>query len=417
MNRKMEKIAIVGGGLSGLVMADALIEKGYERITLYEASSRLGGKLCSIEFKDRSYELGAIFGLPSQKHFKNLIKKLQIKVDGPKLSRQNYNAKGELAPQIPKSLLMKFMEEMERLPSVLNKYQSLKKPSLAGTEEEIMKPFDDWCDQHGFVVLKQIYAHYFTIFGLGPLEEVPAVYVHRILNYDHLMTFMEVPEFVTFQGGVNAVVKALEKRIDDLRLSQAVRDVRPYGQGGVLVVTDYEAAVYDKVIIAAPLERFSHLSIFNESIKKRLSSIKHQNFAVHLWRVSEIPEGCGCILDNLAKERRGHVTLWVNRWSNKNTSYLLTTYVYEKENTNRQRSALTIKEDLEEFGIYEPKLYQAAHWKHCPHFLEAELRSGIYDDLEDLQGLGGIYFIGETMSTLSMENAIAYAYDAALRFF
>lgn len=104
--------------------------------------------------------------MPSQKHFKNLIKKLQIKVDGPKLSRQNYNAKGELAPQIPKSLLMKFMEEMERLPSVLNKYQSLKKPSLAGTEEEIMKPFDDWCDQHGFVVLKQIYAHYFTILDL-----------------------------------------------------------------------------------------------------------------------------------------------------------------------------------------------------------------------------------------------------------
>lgn len=417
MRGKEDKIAIVGGGLSGLVMLQLLKEKGYKQVTLYEGDARLGGKLYSTCYNGRSYELGAIFGLPSQKCFRKWLKKLNIKTDGPKLSRLNYNAKGELAPQLPKEELMAFLEEIHRLPTVLKLYPSLQDVSLRNTEKPLMEPFSRWCDTHGFKVLKKIYMHYFTIFGLGPLDEVPAVYVHRILNYDHLMTFMEVPEFLTCQGGVSSIVQALSKGIGDVRLSQYVKAIKPYPSGQQLVMTDYDAVVYDAVIIAAPLDRFKSLYLFDDSIRQALDHVRSQNFAVHLWHVDQMPAGCGCILDNLVVERRGHVTLWVNRWGGMPKKDLMTTYVYEHPETKKNRTVLTIQSDLEEFGIEHPRLYQAVHWKHCPYFTQDQLESGLYSKIEDLQGVDGIYFIGEFLSTLSMENVMAYAEYIANAYF
>lgn len=417
MRHREEKIAIIGGGLSGLTMMHLLKEKGYTNITLYEADSRLGGKLYSTTYNGRSYELGAIFGLPSQKHFKKWLKKLNIKTDGPKLSRMNYNAKGELAPQLPKEELMAFLDEIHRLPEVLKLYPSLKDVSLKHTETALMVPFSKWCDTHGFKVLKKIYMHYFTIFGLGPLDEVPAVYVHRILNYDHLMTFMEVPEFLTCQNGVETLVKALSKGASDIRMSQRVKSIRPYPSGQQLLITDYDAVTYDVVILATPLNAFKDLYLFDESIKKMISQVKYQDFAVHLWHVDQMPMGCGCILDNLVVERRGHVTLWVNRWGGLPKRELMTTYVYEYPETKRNRTVLNIQSDLEEFGIESPRLYHAVHWKHCPYFTQEQLESGFYSKIEALQGCDGIYFIGEFMSTLSMENVMRYAEYVANAYF
>lgn len=65
MDRRDYRIAIVGGGLSGLFIAYDLQRKGYKNVTVFEKEERLGGKLNTIWYKGKSYELGAIFGLPS----------------------------------------------------------------------------------------------------------------------------------------------------------------------------------------------------------------------------------------------------------------------------------------------------------------------------------------------------------------
>jgi monoamine oxidase len=40
----MEKIAIIGAGVSGLTIGNLLLEKGYD-ITIFEASTQSGGRL------------------------------------------------------------------------------------------------------------------------------------------------------------------------------------------------------------------------------------------------------------------------------------------------------------------------------------------------------------------------------------
>src|SRR5699024_4352689 len=147
-------------------IAEGLQRKGYNNVTLFEKNVRLGGKLHTIWYKGKSYELGAIFGLPSYLNLRALMTRLNIKADSPKLSRTNYNAEGEKIMPIPKNDLQGFIEELQRLPQVLDMYKSLKNANIKNIEPALMQPFSKWCDIHNFKVLKTVYVHYFTIFGL-----------------------------------------------------------------------------------------------------------------------------------------------------------------------------------------------------------------------------------------------------------
>nr|UVY99958.1 Iam [Agrobacterium fabrum] len=46
------KVAVIGAGISGLVVASELLHAGVDDVTIYEASDRVGGKLWSHAFKD-----------------------------------------------------------------------------------------------------------------------------------------------------------------------------------------------------------------------------------------------------------------------------------------------------------------------------------------------------------------------------
>lgn len=417
MNRGEQRIAVVGGGLSGLVVAEALQRKGYGQVTVFEQEERLGGKLYSICYRGRSYELGAIFGLPSQLSLKGLMKRLQIKADGPKLSRLNYNAKGEKIMPLPKEDLGALLEELKHLPEVVNQYPVLERAAADGIESELMLPFSQWCDLHGFHILKTVYVHYFTIFGLGNLEEVPAFYVLKILNYQHLMSFIELPEFSTWREGVSIFARKLKEQLRDIRLGQRVMDITFQEEGSLLVKTPYEAIPFDRVVLTAPLDQFSHLSCWEEPVREHLRSIKYQAFNVYAFVAENIPKGCGCILENLSTDRWGHITIWDARWEQREQEGMIILYAYDPPPSVKTPALEIIKEDLLQLGVKNPRLYQKKAWRHCPFVDTEQLRRGFYETLEGIQGKYNIYLAGEIMSTLSMDNTIRYAQDLVKRFF
>ena len=52
MANKDEKICIIGAGVSGLSAAFYLDRKGYKNITVLEKQSRVGGKCCTINYRE-----------------------------------------------------------------------------------------------------------------------------------------------------------------------------------------------------------------------------------------------------------------------------------------------------------------------------------------------------------------------------
>lgn len=417
MANKDERIAVIGGGLSGLVMADGLQRRGYKNVSLFEKEDRLGGKLNTIFYRGKSYELGAIFGLPSYTNLENLMKSLGIKADGPKLSRTNYNSDGRKVMPIAKEELAGFVEEMDRLPQVLSKYKSLESPSIKDLETPLMVPFSKWCDFHDFKVLKTIYLHYFTIFGLGDIDEVPALYVLRTMSYKHLMSFMKIPQFYTWKNGTSTLAFHLGQRIKDIRLGQAVKDISILSSGALQLETQYEKLEFDKVVITAPLDQFTHLRIWNEDIRECIKSIKYQDFNVYAFIVDKVPKGCGCILDNLASTRKGHIIIWDSRWHPSGGEGMVTLYAYNPPKNSKKSALEYLKEDLARLGIKKARLYQAKAWKHCPYVDTDTLQKGFYDKMEASQGRNNIFLAGEIMSMLSIENSIGYSNDLLDRFF
>lgn len=417
MNKADCRVAVIGGGLSGLIMADSLQGKGYENVTVFEKDERLGGKLHTIWYKGRSHELGAIFGLPSYLNLNALMERLNIKIDGPKLSRINCNANGEKTMQIPKELLGDFLEELNRLPDVLVTYKSLEYVSIQDVESSLMLPFSNWCDMHKFKILKTVYVHYFTIFGLGNIDEVPALYVLRIMSYEHLMSFMQFPEFTTWKHGVSSLTKYLKQEIKDIRLDQEVIDISMSGHETLWIHTKFEALEFDRVVITAPLDQFSELEFWDQDMRKHLRSIKYQSFNVYAFVADKIPKGCGCVLENLSPNRRGHIVMWNSRWDAHDGEGMVMFYAYNPPDNSEISSLDLIKGDLLKLGIENPRLYQAKSWQHCPYVDTLALENGFYDKMGLIQGKNNIFLGGEIMSALSIENSIRYSQDLVDRFF
>ncbi|MBS4536535.1 FAD-dependent oxidoreductase [Clostridium sp. D2Q-14] len=408
MNKVDCRVAVIGGGISGLVMASNLQKKGYKNVTVFERENRIGGKLYTIWYKGKSYELGALFGLPVQKNLQYLIKTLNIKIDGPILCRVNYDTNGNKIMQIPKESLGDFLEEINRLPDVLDDYKSLEKINIKNIESPLMLPFSKWCDIHQFSVLKNIYMHHFTSYGLGDIDEVPAIYVLRILSYDTVMSFIELPEFFTRKYGMTSLVKTLGQSIKDLRLGQNVKNINLSNHNTLYVCTEFEELEFDRVIITSPIEQFIDLFDDNE-MKDFLECIKYQDYTVYAFIGKNLPKGCGCVLENLSRERRGHLIIWNSRWDSVKDEGLLTVYAYNHPKLSSLESFKLLENDLIKLGIEDPKLYQFKNWKQGPYVDSYVLQKGFYEKMESMQGKNNIFLAGEIMSTVSMENCIRYS--------
>ncbi|GMQ56543.1 hypothetical protein AN1V17_09360 [Vallitalea sediminicola] len=411
------KVAIIGGGISGLVIAQGLQEKGYEKVTVFEKDNRVGGKLHTIWYKGRSYELGALFGLPSQNSLKALMKANNIKSDGPKLSRVNYDASGNRIMQIPKEDLDDFVEELDRFPYILKEYKSLKRVNIKGVEDSLIFPFSKWCDMNDFRVLKTVYINYFTSYGLGDINVIPALYVLRILDYETLMSFMELPEFCTWEKGVSTFINSLKHKIKDIRLTQNVKEITKSDNGKICVHTDFEQLEYDRVVITAPLNQFSKLCNTDYGTNHYLGSIKYQKFNVYAFIVEKIPKKCGFVLENLSIENKGHVIIWNSRWDSSDGEELVSVYAYDNPKRSKEESLKIIKNDLLKLGFLSPRLYQFKSWQQCPYVDTSTLQKGFYDKIEEMQGKNNIYIAGEIMSTVSMDNCIRYSNYMLKRYF
>lgn len=411
------RVAVIGGGLSGLVIAVGLGKKGYRNVTVLEKDNRLGGKLFTIWYRGKSYELGAIFGLPVQQHLQALLKEFNIKSYGPNLTRVYYDRSGNKIMQIPKKVLSALLEEVERFPVILAQYSSLEKAKIEDLEQPLMMPFSQWCDYHRFRVLKKIYQHHFTSYGLGDIEQVPALYVLRILNYDTIMSLLDLPELFTWKAGVSTLIDALSQKIKNIRLGQKVTKIAGSNRQSLTVQTEFEQLEFERVVITAPLEQFSDLYEQDEEMINFLAGIKYQDYYVYAFIVDKLPKGCGVILEHLSNQNKGHIMIWNSRWESGHQDHLLTVYAYRHPDYSRFASLKVIENDLLRLGIANPRLYQLKCWKQSPYVDSAALQRGFYQKMEAMQGKHNVFLAGEIMSTVSMENCLRYANYLLNQFF
>ena len=412
-----EKIGIVGAGISGVTLAYELGKKGYRNVTILEKGDRVGGKCHSIEYKGKTYEMGALIGLPSYKMTMELMEEFGLRDKGPLLERGFFDREGHKITQIPVEQLSDFAREFKRLPELLGRFEAIKDPGLAHIPSELYKPFAAWCDENGLLVLKQVFMHYFSAFGFGSIDEVPAAYVMKLLNYDNLMSFIEITHMISWPQGVTELVKRMGDQASDLRLTCGVNRIAREETGRLRVETDQGTLYFDKVIYTASLRDLPEKTDLAPADRKLFESIIDERFRVYAYRVDNMPKLSGYIPGNMGPGRKGRMMAWYYRWADLAETDLITVYVAESDSMSDQEMRESIEATLAGLGGENIRLYMMKRWSHFPHVDTAALQSGFYTRLERLQGKYGIYFAGEIMNFPTLENCIIYARALVQRFF
>jgi hypothetical protein len=163
------RIAIIGAGPSGLAAAEALREKGYKNITVFEKSGRAGGQSlsCTYVTEDQQhllYDLGSVQPL-SSKILRRLFKRYDLHFGrGPLINKSkviyaySYLEKEEFANFLkyfigaPLKHLPAILADMTKLSYYLWRYRRLAKPGFYGFKhwDEATVNVRDWVDARNF---------------------------------------------------------------------------------------------------------------------------------------------------------------------------------------------------------------------------------------------------------------------------
>lgn len=192
-----DKIAIVGGGVSGLYMMKLLFAKGYD-VTLFEAQNRLGGRIKGGDFQGQPVDLGAQW-LHHVNGEENSLTQLLKEADEPYVSDED---EGEYPP-----IIEQFLNEMKARRFVTDQPLSaiLQEPSLkkymdallvdmaASSEEfstiEFVKQIDSITTDDYLLQNKSMYAFITAYFEDLPKERILlATPVAHIQHSHHQVT-------------------------------------------------------------------------------------------------------------------------------------------------------------------------------------------------------------------------------------
>jgi protoporphyrinogen/coproporphyrinogen III oxidase len=269
------RIAVVGGGISGLTAAYRLRAAlgDAATITVYESAGSLGGKLRTIELAGRRYDVGAEAFLARRPEATALVEEVGLtgELTHPTRVASTVRAGGQQVA-MPAGTIMGVPGSVDAVAGLLSEQghrQVAAEPGLApvaldGSDialgELLRSRFgDELVDRLVDPLLGGVYAG--GADGLGLRATVPALACKLDAGATSLTAAAasllpaspsSAPVFGTLTGGLGTLIDRLVELVKpDVRLNTLVRALRPRPQGWVLELAD-EAVDVDGVLLAVP---------------------------------------------------------------------------------------------------------------------------------------------------------------------
>jgi len=410
MDPRSHRIGIIGGGASGLATAYALRRQGFERVTVLERGSDVGGKCCTIWHEGRSYELGAAIMTPAYRHTWALAEQYGIR---PKLCLgaafvDAENGRVHANPYVPPGLgllaAMKLPVQIARVFLSDVARQKREFPRLDTSDPALAEPFEAWCVRHGMGALLETVRPWATAFGYGYMDEVPAAYM---LNY----LCLAGPTYELLDEGY----RGLWRRVaSDLEVVCNARVTRVERGATVRVTAEAKTFEFDDVVLACPLESALEFLDATEEEQRLFRQVRYVDYQVvaaevtdmPVWRYAFVPKHFG-------REAAGKPMFFYRRYPDRD---LVTFYSF------RGAGGLTgAQEEAEKFarrlGGHVRAVVTTKNWRYFPHVSSESMRAGFYGKLESLQGARHTYYASEVLSFSCVEPVVAYATDLVSRLF
>ena len=254
------RVAVIGGGISGLTAAYVLARAS--EVTLFEAEPRLGGHAHThraasglaldtgfLVYNERTYPL--LTRLLRELGVASQDSEMSMSVRCVQCGLQYAGQRG------PRGLLAGLADGGRRFPRLLGEVIRFRRAarSLLASQEEAEPSFATFLDSHGFS------AYFVTHFALpfvaavwscapGTALRYPARYLFAFLDNHGLLSAGSKPQWRTVRGGSASYVARVAARLPDVRTGTPVTAVRRFPGGAEITDASGTVSVFDAVVIA-----------------------------------------------------------------------------------------------------------------------------------------------------------------------
>jgi predicted NAD/FAD-binding protein len=291
------RVAVIGSGVAGLTAAYVL--NGQDRVTLFEADSRLGGHAHThdvpqaggptlgvdtgfIVHNERTYptllRLFAELGVQTQ----DSEMSMSVRCDGCGLEYAGARPKGKGIIPRPSTLLRgRYLRMLLEVTRFHRRARALLAEPPAGT------PAPGHELTLGEFLAREKFSSYFISHFMTPVVSAvwscdpttalayPARYLFTFLGHHGLLGVKGSPQWRTVTGGSRSYVEKVAETLPDIRLSSPVTSVRRHADG-VDVTTALGTETFDAVVIAThPAQALRMLSDASAAEKDALGGMPY----------------------------------------------------------------------------------------------------------------------------------------------
>jgi hypothetical protein len=407
------RIAIIGAGVAGLTAAHRLRELGYHNLTIYEREPVAGGKVCSYQHDGRWYELGALWSSPRYRVNGKFAQQAGATSTGARLpgvleagTVRSYTqyARHHFEPQA-------FAAAFFQLCKALWRYPGLAGPDLLGTMAGSADNFAAFSAQQGFGPVAHMASSFFAGCGYRQNDAVPAPYLMKLMHIFLDVLVLDVSglsktRMRTFDAGWQSLWQQLARTLD-VRYGCSIASVRRYTQDGapkVEVAANGTVEVYDRLVVAAPLDSCGSYLDLEPEERELFGKIRTHPFRVTLVEGHNLPHAS--LMDNAPRSRSGHIHLVVQQHPGIG---VYTIYQQLEGDIDTERANTLMYEDIAAMGGSVSCVLTSKTWQYFPHVGSDDLRAGFYQRLEDLQGSRGTCYVGSVLNMETVEATAMYS--------
>lgn len=447
---KHTRICIIGAGPGGLATAEALRERGYTHIDILEKQNRVGGQALTAHYRGKNqqdflYELGSLQPLSAKV---GVIRKLMqryhlhtgrtITTSKPayfKLySLQKRQAiidfsKFTFGQKLNIKTAALLLHDLSKLYWILFKYRKLAKPGFTvlpeRTIQELGMPFEQWLDAQKFKLigedLKCMYGTMLT-FSNGELkEEMPAIkLVKFILETLKFPARYSNGSYKPMREGYQELWRRVANN-HHVILNAQVKSITRLN-GNIHVTYNDKSVYYEKLIISCPANQISKFLDVTPEEQAIFSKVRYNPG----WR-------CGMLARNFPHDAAyAFLEPYVQKHYPPCIAAIVPEALVDDEGTwlyscvfshNKSadfQSTLKTAEKMlkEQFNADIIEWLNCVFWQeYSPYFHFNDIKEGIYNKIENLQGKNNTYYVGDIISGGTHSIVSSYAYALVKRFF
>jgi oxygen-dependent protoporphyrinogen oxidase len=432
----MEKIGIIGGGISGLTTAYLLKKKGFA-VTVFERSEKTGGNVQTIQKDGYTVEQGPNSLLKAPRLI-DLVKLLKLEdqvIAANESAQKRYILSGgKLEAMGPKSFVNGYFSLKTVLSLVREPFVRSKSPENESVAEFVSRRISpEFLDKAIDPFVSGVYAgdpNNLSMRSAFPkLYEMERDFGSLIMGTFRRKTEKPDPNFpktFSFHGGLKTLIDALAKEIGDgIKLSTPVDEIEEMPNGKFRVNSE----IFDAVVVSTPAFKAADLiKSRDENLAHLLSEVNYPQVAVVVLgfkseKIKKELDGFGFLIPS--KERRPilgtlfHSAVFPER--SPDGFQLLMTFVggvragaQLDERSDEELKTLVLEQLGEILGVAgDPDFAHIKRWKRAiPQYrVGYEEVTQACADFEKANR--GIYFCSNFYRGISMSDCVKNAFETA----